>query len=440
MTDTARVSGFVRSTRSRWFMLALIFAITAVNLADRATISITAPAMRGEFGFSPVALGYIFSAFGWAYVVAQIPSGVLLDRFGTRRIYALSIFFWSLFTLCMSGVGTFGAIADAVTLLLTLRVLIGLAEAPSFPANAKVVSEWFPPVERGTASAIFNSAQYLSPVLFMPFMAWLTTNYSWHWVYLVMGVLGIGMSILWLRFGRSPDESPYPNEAERAYIRGQIEEDPTTAASQSSGSTLTHIVALLRIRMFLGIYLGQFCLNALTYFFLTWFPVYLVEARHMTILKAGFVAVLPAICGFAGGVLGGVVSDYLIRRGWSLSAARKTPITVGLLLATVIILCNYVDNNVIVVVAMAISFFGKGFASLGWALVADTAPRKAAGVSGGLFNSFGNAGGIVTPIVIGYLVGQSGDFRNALVFVGCSAVAALFFFIVVAGRIRRQEI
>lgn len=151
----------------------------------------------------------------------------------------------------------------------------------------------------------------------------------------------------------------------------------------------------------------------LTYFFLTWFPLYLVQARGMSILQAGFVASVPAICGFAGGVLGGVLSDALIKRGHSLTMARKIPIVGGMLLSVSMIGCNYVTADWIVVSLMALAFFGKGIGALGWAVVADTAPKEAIGLSGAIFNMFGNVAGIVTPIVIGYILSATGAFNGA---------------------------
>jgi len=137
----------------------MLFAVTMVNYADRATISIAGPALSKDLGLSPVQMGYVFSAFGWSYVAAQIPGGWMLDRFGSKSVYFWSIFIWSLFTLLQGSVGVLGAGTVAVTALFTLRFLVGLAEAPSFPANARIVAAWFPANERGTASAIFNSAQ-----------------------------------------------------------------------------------------------------------------------------------------------------------------------------------------------------------------------------------------------------------------------------------------
>ncbi len=193
--------------------------------------------------------------------------------------------------------------------------------------------------------------------------------------------------------------------------------------------------------MLLGVYLAQYCINVLTYFFLTWFPIYLVQARGMTILQAGLVASLPAICGFTGGVLGGVFSDALIRRGHSLTVARKVPIVGGMLLSACIIGCNYVATDWIVVALMSLAFFGKGIGALGWAVVADTSPKEAIGLSGSIFNMFGNVAGIVTPIVIGYLVATSGgSFNGALVFVGMNALLTVFSYLVIVKDIKRVEL
>jgi ACS family glucarate transporter-like MFS transporter len=192
--------------------------------------------------------------------------------------------------------------------------------------------------------------------------------------------------------------------------------------------------------MLLGVYVGQYCITTLTYFFLTWFPVYLVRGRRMSILEAGFVASLPALCGFAGGILGGVWSDGLLRRGYSLTVARKTPIVLGMLLSVSMIGCNYVDAPWLVVGIMALAFFGKGIGALGWAVVSDTSPKPIAGLSGALFNTFGNTAAITTPIVIGYLVRGSGGFASALVFVGANALVAVVSYLFVVGEIKRLEL
>ncbi|WP_133662915.1 MFS transporter [Paraburkholderia sp. BL10I2N1] len=443
-SQTANPADIAKRTNVRYTILLLIFVITTFNYADRATLSVTGSAMRGEFGLDAIKMGYIFSAFSWAYVLSQLPAGWLLDRFGARRVYAASIFLWSLFTLLQSSIGLLGSAAAAVTALFVLRFAMGAAESPAFPANAKVVASWFPTSERGTASAVFNSAQYFAAVVFTPLMAWLTHAFGWHEVYLVMGAGGLVLALTWLKVMKNPADHPRVNRAELDYIEqgggvanGQKKAAPGVGA-QNSGWALVR--RLLSNRMLLGVYLAQYCINVLTYFFLTWFPIYLVQARGMTILQAGLVASLPAICGFSGGVLGGILSDSLIRHGHSLTVARKVPIVGGMLLSVCIIGCNYVTADWIVVALMSLAFFGKGVGALGWAVVADTSPKEAIGLSGSIFNMFGNIAGIVTPIVIGYLVAKTGSFNGALVFVGLNALLTVFSYLVIVKDIKRVEL
>ena len=192
--------------------------------------------------------------------------------------------------------------------------------------------------------------------------------------------------------------------------------------------------------MFIGVYIAQYCINAITFFFITWFPIYLVQARGMTILKAGVVAVLPAIFGFVGGNLGGIFSDYLLKKSASLSVARKVPIVIGMLLSMSMILCNYTGVEWMVVAFMALSYFGKGIGALGWAVNADTAPKEITGLSGSLFNTFGNLSSIVTPIAIGYIIKVTGSFNWALVFVSIHAFLAIVSYVFIVGKIQRFEL
>ncbi|ODM81088.1 MFS transporter [Bradyrhizobium elkanii] len=432
-----------RRSRVRLLIVTMLFLVTTVNYADRATLSIAGPALSKELHLDPVAMGYVFSAFGWSYVVAQVPCGWLLDRFGSKWVYALSIIVWSIFT-AMQGLVGFLSAGAAVVLLFGLRFLVGIAEAPSFPANARIVASWFPGNERGTASAFFNSGQYFATVIFAPLMGWIAHEYGWRHVFYVMGALGIVMGIAWIKTIYEPKEHPAINEAEFDYIKqggALVDMDATKAGkTQDNGPSWDHIRQLLANRMMLGVYIGQYCINTLTYFFLTWFPVYLVKERGLSILQAGFVATLPALCGFIGGVLGGVISDHILRRTGSLTMARKIPIVGGMLLSMSIIACNYVDGQALVVGFMALAFFGKGIGALGWAVVSDTSPKEAGGVSGGLFNTFGNLSSITTPIIIGYILAATGSFNGALVFVGANALVAAIAYLFIVGEIKRVQL
>jgi MFS transporter, ACS family, glucarate transporter len=432
----------VRRSRVRLLIVTMLFLVTTVNYADRATLSIAGAALSKEIGLDPVAMGYVFSAFGWSYVIAQVPGGWLLDRFGSRLVYAFSIMIWSLFTIMQGWIGFFGG-ASAVALLFALRFLVGLAEAPSFPANARIVAAWFPSNERGTASAFFNSGQYFATVIFAPLMGWIAHDFGWRYVFYVMGVIGIFMGFLWIKTVYAPKDHPAVNEAEFDYIKeggALVDLDACGEKTVDDGPKWNYIGQLLSNRMMLGVYIGQYCINTLTYFFLTWFPVYLVKERGLSILQAGFVATLPALCGFIGGVLGGVISDAILQRTKSLTLARKIPIVGGMLLSMAIIGCNYVDTQALVVGFMALAFFGKGIGALGWAVVSDTSPKEAGGVSGGLFNMFGNLSSITTPIIIGYILAATGSFSGALVFVGLNALLAAVAYLVIVGKIERVQL
>lgn len=429
-----------RPTKVRYLVIAFIFLITTINYADRATFSMAGSAASAELGLSSVQMGFILSAFAWSYTLGQIPGGALLDRFGTRAIYASAIAIWSVFTFLQGFVGLVAGL-PVVASLFAMRFLVGVAEAPSFPGNARIVASWFPGSERGTASAIFNSAQYFSLVAFAPLMGWLVHDFGWRSVFYAMGALGIGAALLFYHFIQSPVRHRMINRAELDYIEqggGVVRMEE--AGERPATFTWNNVRQLLTSRMLLGVYLGQYCINTLTYFFVTWFPIYLVKDRGLSILEAGFAAAAPAIFGFVGGVLGGFLSDRLLARTGNLTLARKLPLLFGMILATSIIACVFVEQEWLIVVVMSVAFFGKGVASLGWAVVSDTSPKELAGLTGGVFNTFGNAAGIITPIAIGYLVHASGSFDTALIYVGAHCVMTIFAYFVVVGRIERLEL
>ncbi|WP_111854690.1 MFS transporter [Acinetobacter oleivorans] len=434
-----------KHNKTRYYILAMIFLVTSLNYGDRATLSMAAAPMSQELGLSSVTMGYIFSAFGWAYVIGQIPGGWLLDKFGARRVYFWSIILWSFFTILLGFVDILGSIPLIIASLFLLRFLVGLSESPAFPGNSQIVAAWFPTKERGTAAAIFNSAQYFATVIFAPFMGWLVAHIHWQSVFWIMGGLGIVIAFIWLKVIYSPEKHPTINSNEFKYLQAggaitSMGENQLKVADENNKMNFKNIKKLLSSRMLLGIFIAQYCITCLTYFFLTWFPVYLVKERHMSILEAGFAAVLPALCGFIGGVLGGVISDKLIKMNKSLTFSRKFPIIFGMLLSTSIVVCNYVDSQTAILLFMSLAFFGKGFGALGWAVMSDVAPKEMVGLSGGLFNTFGNTAGIVIPIVIGYIINSTGSFNGALVFVGIHAVIAIICYLFMVGKIQRFEL
>ncbi len=427
--------------RVRYFIVFMLFFASSLNYADRASVTIAKTSLSDGLGLDPVWMGYLLSAWGWSYVVAQLPCGWLLDRFGSKRVYGAGIGFSSLLIFLMGFAGALHGRA-AFFALFALLFLAGFALAPAFPGNGRFVAAWFPAKERGTASAIFNSSQYFSLVLFAPFMGWIVHALGWQSVFWAMGGLGMLLTPAWFKFVHSPKDDPRVTAAELNYIEqggGLVDMDLGGKSAAGFSVKWSHVRQLLGSRMLVGAYLGQFCITTLTYFFIQGFPGYL-EHRGMSILKVGVVAALPALCGCTGGILGGWFSDLLLKRGRSLSFARKLPIALGMLLSCVMIACNHVEADWVVVAIMCLAFFGKGFGALGWTVVADTSPKEIMGLSGGLFNMFGNTAAITTAIVIGYLIQGTGGYDAVLIFVAANALGATFFFLFVVGEIKRLEL
>lgn len=439
----ASVAGIAppRMTHIRYLIVAMLFIASCFSYGDRVALSVAGTAMQKQLALDPVRFGFLLSGFSWAYVLGQLPSGGLLDRFGSKRVYAISIFAW---TLCAFLIGFTGYLpaASIFSVIFALRLLSGLAQSPVFPGNGRIVAAWFPTAERGTASAIFNSSQYFALVAFAPVFGWLTSKHGWPWTFWFMGVFGMVLLVAWGKAVHNVPDHPLisPTEIEHIERGGGLVHVDSGGKKSAPAITWQGVSQLLSQRMLWGIYIGQFCITTLTYFFITWFPVYLVQARHMSILRGGFAVALPALCGSVGGILGGISSDTLLRRGYSLTLARKLPIIAGMLLSVTMIACNYTRGQTLMMILMSIAFFGKGFGALGWTVIADTSPKQLIGINGGLFNLFGNMAGITTPIVIGFIVQKTGSFQGALVFVGATALMAIVSYIVIVGDIRRLEI
>jgi len=429
-----------KTTHVRYLIVLMLFIASTFSYGDRVVLSIAGDALSHDLHLDPIHLGYLFSGFGWTYALAQLPAGGLLDRYGSKRVYGISIFCWSLCAVLAGFTGYLPAVAVFYTLF-ALRLLDGLSQAPVFPGNGRIVAAWFPTAERGRASALFNSAQYFSLVFFAPIMGWIVHLWGWKQCFWFAGAVGLVFGVFWFRVIHSVQSHPRISQSEIDLIEEGGGLASLDAAGRARANTLTWSAVrwLLSKRMLVGIYLGQYCITTLTWFFLTWFPVYLSRARHIPIVKVGFLAALPALCGFIGGILGGVVSDEFLRVGRSLSFARKVPIVAGMLLAMSMVACNYVSTRTAVIAIMSLAFFGKGFGALGWTVVSDTSPKTLVGINGGLFNLIGNLAGVTTPIVIGYIVGRTGSFRGALVFVAATALMAIVAYLPIVGEIKRIE-
>ncbi|MEX3959463.1 MFS transporter [Trinickia sp. EG282A] len=426
-------AGAMRRSSARYRILALLAIGTMINYLDRTVLGIAAPQLTKELGIGAAVMGIVFSAFSWTYAAAQIPGGLFLDRFGSKLTYYLAMTFWSLCTLAQGLVHGVGA-------LLAFRFGLGVSESPCFPTNSRVVATWFPQRERALATGTYTVGEYIGLAFFSPVLFALMGAYGWRTLFFVVGIAGVVFAAVWWWLYREPHEHPRANQAELEYIEaggGLTRHDSGAAAKGANRFSWRTVGRLLKQRQLAGICLGQFAGNSTLVFFLTWFPTYLATERHMGWLKIGFFAILPFIAASVGVMFGGWLSDSLLRRGKSANVARKLPIIAGLLLASTIVLANYVKSDTVVIAIMSLAFFAQGMAALGWTLVSDIAPEGLLGLTGGIFNFAANLAGIVTPLVVGFVVAATGSFVGALIFIGVVALIGALAYIFVVGDIKR---
>jgi ACS family D-galactonate transporter-like MFS transporter len=421
-----------KPTLVRYRILAFLFISVAINYMDRANISVAATSLSEEFNLSSVQLGLIFSAFGWTYVALQIPGGLLTDYFGPKLLYALSLTGWSLVTLLQG-------FANGFALLFGLRLAVGALEAPAYPINNRVVTNWFPDNERASAIALYTSGQYIGLAFLTPVMATIQYYLNWRGLFIITGLAGIVWGLVWYLLYRDPSKHKQVNKAELDHIErggGIINYQAEKKGSGPSKFTWKNLREIFSHRKLWGIYLGQFAITSTLWFFLTWFPVYLVKYRQLDFIKTGFLASVPFLAAFAGILLSGLLSDFLVKKKVSPDVARKAPVITGLILSVAIIGANYVNSTTLIILFMSVAFFGNGMASITWVFVSLLAPKHLIGITGGAFNFVGNLSSVTVPFVIGYLV-RNGNFEPALIFISVMAVFGICCYVFVVGKIER---
>jgi ACS family D-galactonate transporter-like MFS transporter len=426
--------GAMTASRRRFLVMGLLFVTVVINYLDRSNLSIAAPGIASDFGLHPVQLGVVFSAFGWTYTPLQIPGGWLVDRVHPRVLYPITIFLWSIATICLG-------LSNGLVILIVLRMTVGLFEVPSFLINNRIATTWFGERERATCIAVYTSAEFVGLAFLTPLLAWLKVTFGWPAVFVFTGVLGLAWSFAFWRSYRDPSAFPGVNEAEIAQIRssGGIPDLSSRIGTRNKardGSLWRDFAVVLGRRKLWGIYFGHFAWGTTSTFFLTWFPTYLVTYRHLEFIKAGFYASLPFLGAFVGVLCSGALSDWLYRRGFSLGFARKTPIIGGLALSISIVGANFVDRPALIISFLSIAFFASGLASIHWSLVSATAPERLIGLTSGVFNGVGGLAGISAPIIIGMLL-RGGDFTLPLTFIACIALLGAGSYIFVVGKLER---
>ncbi|MGY4541886.1 ACS family D-galactonate transporter-like MFS transporter [Arthrobacter sp. UYNi723] len=419
-------------TRKRWVIIWLAFVGLSINYLDRSSLSVALPIMGKDFELSATQQGLIFAAFFWAYDFCQLAAGWYVDKVGPRKSFTLAAVWWSVFTMVT-------AFAQNFWSLFAARFLLGVGESPAPSTAAKVVATWFPVRERAFATSIWDSGSRVGAVIALPIVTLIVAFTSWHAVFIIIGVAGLIWAVVWWKVYRSPEDHPTANDEERAYIR---EGGARSEASDDADAAKLPWRSLFKYRTILSMMFGFFCLNSAIYFFITFFPSYLVKERGFDLLKLGLFGAIPGICAVAFGWLAGYVADRAVQRGISVTRVRKSAIAGGLIGGSVIMFAAVVPEAWMALAILSVAYSSLTVAATGiWSLPADIAPSsRHVGSIGGLQNFASNLAGIFTPVLIGVLVDQTGSYVAPLAVIGFVSLAGAANYLFVLGRVEPLKV
>ena len=405
--------------RRRWRIAWLLGLGVLVNYFDRVNLSVSYAALTTTFGISAVTFGYLSGAYNWTYALCQLPIGVILDRFGIRRVGRLSIILW--------GVASFAAaLTPSIGGFFAARFLLGIGEASTFPANAKAIGYWFPPQERSFATSLFDAAAKFASAIGVPLIGLLLLRVGWRLSFAATGIVSLFYFFVFWRIYRDPAEDPQLSEAERAYIAGTglivTETNPHDSAS---------LGYLLRQRKVLGMALGFGAYNYVFYLLLTWLPKYLSSALGIDLLHSFLYTGVPWLFATVTDlVIGGWLVDELVRRGFDGNRVRKIVLIGGTACGLGIIGAANAHTATRALAWISLSLGGLAAAApVGWSILSLIAPRSSVGTVGGIINFSNQLSGIAAPIITGYLFARYHSFELAF------AVSAVYLFAGIAGYI-----
>jgi sugar phosphate permease len=393
----------------RWYILGLICLMYLITYLDRVNISTAAPVISKEFGFDKITMGIIFSAFVWAYALFQVPGGWLSDRFGARNVLTGIVAYWSVMTAAT-------AAASGAMSFVVVRFLFGMGEAGAFPGATRAMQLWYPREERGLVQGLTHSASRLGAAIAPPLVVLIITTLSWRWVFYLSGAIGFVWAILWyLAYRNLPEEHGMVNRAELARIRGVGENGEINEAQIERQAANVPWGTLIRSPNMWAIMCAYFTYIYCLYIFLTWLPSYLVDARHFTLLKVGIFASLPLFAGVIGDTVGGLATDWLLKKTGNTKLARRSVAIVGLLGCAVFIVPAALTEDAYVAVycLTAAMFFLECTIGPAWSVPMDTGGKYSGTVSG-MMNMAGNFGGAMSPLVFGVLA-QYGNWQAPFV-------------------------
>jgi len=395
------MSNTVRSS-ARWTMIALAFFATLINYLDRQALSVAAPVLRVEFHLSNIDYSRILFAFMLAYTIMNGVSGVLIDRMGTRAGYALFVGWWSVCALLH-------AFAQGFLSLGIFRFLLGLGEAGNWPGAVKVVAEWFPAEERSLASGIFNSGSAAGAILAPPLIAFMVLRFGWRSAFAVVGCAGFVWLAAWIKIYRTPERP----------------------VGEAAPPSLVRLGVLLRSRFVWSFTISKIFMDPAWYFYIFWFPEYLSHSRHFSMASIGSYAWIPFLVAGVGSAGGGLIATAFLRMGMTLSAARKSAVTVAALLMTMAIPAVLAQSAAVSIAFVSVAMAGYTAALANMlAMPADVFPPQAVASVYGLASMGAGFGGMVFMLVTGWLVDRYSYVPAFLLFglipLVCAAILWMF--------------
>lgn len=410
----------------RWRIGAVLALGVLINYFDRVALPVAVPQLQHDMGLNAAEIGVLLSAFAWSYGSLQIPTGMVLDRFGVKNIGRLSAGLW----------GVASAITAAATGYWSLfvgRFLLGIAEAPSFPASSKATGYWFPRRERGLATAIFDASQKLGNVVGVPVVAFAIFHFGWRAGFIVTAILSfVYFGIFWV-FYRDPSEDTKLSRAEREYIR----ENGGNREGVADGTSAAMLGYLLRSRKVWGLTIGFGAYGYAMNLFTSWLPAYLVQTMHMDIIRSASFTMIPWSCATLTDLLiGGWAIDFFIKRGRDETVVRKTILVLGMLTGLAVFGAVFTTDRFWALLWITISLCGlAASAPAGWSIPSLIAPRGGNGTVGGIMNFLNSIMGILAPIITGFIVLKTGSFSSAFVVAGVVLLIGIVSYVFVLGRI-----
>jgi sugar phosphate permease len=409
-------SASARQSRGRWYVLLLISVMYLITYLDRVNISTAAPEISKEFGFDKITMGFIFSAFVWSYALFQVPGGWMSDRFGARNVLTAIVGYWSIMTAATAAAFSAGS-------FIAVRFLFGVGEAGAFPGATRAMQLWYPQSERGFVQGITHSASRLGAAISPPLVVLIMTWLGWRSVFFVCGAVGVIWAVWWqVSYRNLPEEHGLVNTVELEHIRG-LDASGAVKPPQINKQVNVPWRTLLRSPNMWATMCAYFTYVYCLWIFLSWLPSYLVEFRHFTLLKVGLLASLPLWAGVVGDTVGGLATDWILKKTGNARLARRSVAITGLLGCAVFIVPAALTENAYTAVycLTASMFFLECTIGPSWAVPMDTGGKYSGTVSG-MMNMAGNFGGALSPIVFGFLA-QGGNWQAPFIVAAALLVA-----------------